>query len=42
MSDKEQADAGVLPDLIRVSVGTEGIEDIIQDFDQAIRAALSL
>jgi O-acetylhomoserine (thiol)-lyase len=34
----QQISAGVLPDLIRVSVGLENIDDVIDDFDQAIRA----
>lgn len=37
LSEEEQIKAGVLPDLIRVSVGLENIEDIIGDFDQALR-----
>lgn len=35
LSEEEQIAAGVLPDLIRVSVGIECIEDIIEDFKQA-------
>jgi O-acetylhomoserine (thiol)-lyase len=38
LSDEEQRSAGVSPDLIRVSVGIEHIDDIIADFDQAFRA----
>jgi len=38
LSDKEQLAAGVTGDYIRVSVGTEHIDDIIADFDQALRA----
>jgi len=37
LSDEEQLAAGVLPDLVRVSVGIEHIDDIIADFDQALR-----
>jgi len=37
LSDKEQLAAGVTPDYIRVSVGTEHIDDIIADFDQALK-----
>jgi O-acetylhomoserine (thiol)-lyase len=37
LSAKEQLAAGVTPDYIRVSVGTEHIDDIIADFDQALR-----
>ncbi|MCG5501614.1 O-acetylhomoserine aminocarboxypropyltransferase/cysteine synthase family protein, partial [Ectothiorhodospira lacustris] len=40
LSPQEQAGAGVRPDLIRVSVGIEHIEDIKADFDQALRRAL--
>ncbi len=36
LSEKEQNDSGVLPEMIRVSVGIEHIEDIIEDFDQAL------
>ena len=38
LSEEEQKAAGVLPNLIRVSVGFEHIEDIIEDFRQAIAA----
>jgi O-acetylhomoserine (thiol)-lyase len=38
LSDTEQKDAGVLPEMIRVSVGIEHIDDIIADFDQALKA----
>jgi O-acetylhomoserine (thiol)-lyase len=39
LSDQEQLAAGVTPDYVRVSVGTEHIDDIIADFDQALKAA---
>ena len=35
MSDEEQLAAGVTPQLLRVSVGIEHIDDIIADFEQA-------
>ena len=38
LSEKEQLAAGVTPDYVRVSVGTEHVDDIIADFDQALRA----
>jgi O-acetylhomoserine (thiol)-lyase len=38
LSKEEQILSGVTPDLIRVSVGIEHIEDIIEDFDEALRA----
>jgi O-acetylhomoserine (thiol)-lyase len=38
LSDKEQVAAGVTPDYIRISVGTEHIDDIIADVEQALKA----
>lgn len=38
LSPEEQLLSGVTPDLVRVSVGIEHIEDIIEDFDEALRA----
>lgn len=35
LSDSEQQDAGVYPNLLRVSVGIEHIDDIKSDFEQA-------
>ena len=40
LSDAEQKEAGVLPEQVRVSVGLEHIDDIILDFDEAIKAAV--
>lgn len=37
LSDEEQAASGVKEDLIRVSVGIEHIDDIIDDFEQAFK-----
>ncbi len=39
LSPKEQLAAGVTEDYIRVSVGTEHIDDIINDFKQALKAS---
>ena len=39
LSDEEQIAAGVSPDFIRVSVGTEHIDDIINDFEIALKKA---
>jgi len=39
LSDAEQASTGVSEDYIRVSVGTEHIDDIIEDFEQALRVS---
>ena len=38
MSAEEQSKAGVSPELIRLSVGIEHIDDIIGDLDQALAA----
>jgi O-acetylhomoserine (thiol)-lyase len=39
MSEDEQAKAGVLPEMIRVSVGIETLDDILWDIDQSLHAA---
>jgi O-acetylhomoserine (thiol)-lyase len=39
MSEEDQAKAGVTPDMIRVSVGLETIDDILWDIDQSLHAA---
>ncbi|HNY78550.1 MAG: O-acetylhomoserine aminocarboxypropyltransferase/cysteine synthase [Sedimentisphaerales bacterium] len=39
LTGQEQLAAGVTPDYIRVSVGTEHIDDIVADFDQALKAS---
>ena len=39
LTDKEQQETGVTQEYIRVSVGIEDIEDIKEDFDQALRAS---
>ena len=36
MSDKELRQHGVTPGMIRISVGVEGIDDLIADFEQAL------
>ena len=36
LSDEEQRKAGVTPDLIRLSVGLESIDDLLWDIDQAL------
>jgi len=41
LTPEEQAETGVTPDFIRISVGLEDIEDIIADIDQALHAATS-
>ena len=39
MSDEEQLKAGVSPDMVRMSVGIESIDDILWDIDQALSEA---
>jgi len=39
LTQAEQLAAGVTPDYVRVSVGTEHIDDIIDDFEQALKAS---
>lgn len=40
MSAEEQRKAGVLPQMIRLSIGIEHIDDIIEDLDQALAVAV--
>lgn len=39
LSEEEQAATGVTPGLVRLSVGTESIDDILYDLEQAIQAS---
>eukprot|EP00054_Salpingoeca_dolichothecata_P015216 m.87176 g.87176 ORF g.87176 m.87176 type:complete len:438 (-) comp21383_c0_seq6:61-1374(-) len=39
LTEEEQIASGVTPDLVRVSVGCEHIDDIKEDFDQALQFA---
>lgn len=39
LAEEEQISAGVLPGMIRLSVGTEGIDDILYDLEQALAAS---
>jgi O-acetylhomoserine (thiol)-lyase len=39
MSEEEQRKAGVTPDMIRMSVGIESLDDILWDIDQALNKA---
>ena len=41
LTAEEQADAGVTPDLVRLSVGLESIDDILADLEAGFRAAKS-
>jgi O-acetylhomoserine (thiol)-lyase len=40
MSSAEQEKAGVRPEMIRLSIGIEHVDDIIADLDQALRASM--
>ena len=37
LSEEQQRDAGLPPELIRLSIGIEHIDDILEDLDQALR-----
>jgi len=39
LSEEDQAKAGVLPEMVRISVGIETLDDILWDIDQALHAA---
>jgi len=39
MSEEDQVKAGVTPDMIRMSIGLETLDDILWDIDQALAAA---
>lgn len=39
LSDEQLSEAGIAPDLIRLSVGIENVEDIIEDIQQALDAS---
>ena len=39
LTEQQLVDAGVLPGVVRISVGIEDVEDIIDDLDQALSAA---
>src|SRR5438270_4739207 len=40
MSPEEQRNAGVLPEMVRLSIGIEHIDDILADLGQALNAAM--
>jgi O-acetylhomoserine (thiol)-lyase len=39
LSDSELAAAGVGPELVRLSIGLETVDDLLWDLDQALSAA---
>jgi O-acetylhomoserine (thiol)-lyase len=42
LTDEEQLATGVLPELIRLSVGIEDVQDLIEDLDQALKKATGI
>ncbi|HEX2080101.1 MAG TPA: O-acetylhomoserine aminocarboxypropyltransferase/cysteine synthase family protein [Longimicrobium sp.] len=42
LEDRERIAAGVTPDLVRLSVGIEDVDDLLRDLDGALRAAAGL
>jgi len=38
LNEKEQADQGIKPNTIRLSIGTEHIDDILEDLSEAFKA----
>jgi O-acetylhomoserine (thiol)-lyase len=41
LSQDEQISVGVTPDFIRLSIGIEGVDDLLRDLDQALKQALA-
>ncbi len=41
LTEDEQFETGVTPDFIRLSIGLETVEDLIEDLDQALKAAVA-
>jgi O-acetylhomoserine (thiol)-lyase len=39
LNEQEQSQTGVTPDYIRLSIGTEDVEDILADLDQALKVS---
>ncbi len=40
LNEKEQLNAGVTSDMIRLSIGIEDVDDLIEDIDQALKKAV--
>ncbi|KZZ68740.1 hypothetical protein A3763_13825 [Oleiphilus sp. HI0128] len=40
MTEEEQKVAGVTPEMIRLSIGIEHIDDILEDLEQALKASV--
>ncbi len=41
MTEEQQAASGIPPEMVRLSVGIEHIDDIVADLDQALQTAQS-
>jgi O-acetylhomoserine (thiol)-lyase len=41
LTEEEQFETGVTPDFIRLSIGLETVDDLIEDLDQALKAAVA-
>ncbi len=41
LSEEQQLAGGITPDLVRLSIGLENIDDILADLEQALRAAIA-
>jgi O-acetylhomoserine (thiol)-lyase len=41
LNEADQRKAGVTPDMVRLSIGIEDVEDLMHDLDQALRKATS-
>lgn len=39
LTDEERAEVGILPGLVRISVGLENVNDILEDIENALRAS---
>jgi O-acetylhomoserine (thiol)-lyase len=39
LSPEQQKAAGVMPDMVRLSIGLEDVEDLMWDLDQALAAS---
>jgi O-acetylhomoserine (thiol)-lyase len=39
LTPQEQEETGATPDFVRLSVGLESVDDLIDDLDQALKAA---
>ena len=38
LNEEQQLSAGITPDMVRVSIGTENVIDLIEDIENALRS----